>query len=139
MVDVSEILVFPMELTSLVEAVGKAMLGTGKAVAVTTEEENIASIPIDLVCIETVSDCCVSKYVVDNFDSSGETIIDSLELVVFNTLVGECVDSVDELRCVSTGVIVELMISVTATEVVNDILACISHSTTLVVVLRSEE
>ena len=47
--------------------------------------------------------------------------------------------SVDERRCVGTGLMIELMTSVATIEVVNDVSICILHSTALVVVLRAKE
>ena len=37
--------------STLVDVAGNAMLGTGNVVAVTAEEGKVASIPIDLVCV----------------------------------------------------------------------------------------
>lgn len=47
MADVTAMLVFPIEPTSLAKVVGNVMLGTGTAVvAATAEEENVESMPI---------------------------------------------------------------------------------------------
>ena len=74
---------------------------------------------------------------IDDFDCSGKTMIDSLELADVSALLREYVDTVDELKCVSTGGVVEPMISDTVNEVFKDASVCISHSNMLVVVLRS--
>lgn len=75
----------------------------------------------------------------DDSDCPNETISESCELVSVDTIGGEYMDAVDEGRCVCTGLIIELMASVTAVEVFNGVFVCVSHSTTLVVVLRAKE